>query len=431
MTADIRKALGDVARKVNLGEPLTRRERELITVVRRHSPEMIREHLDSQITDERSRFASWLANGIPSMSGMGNYGVRMHAGNTVEVRAAYGEGTLGPSTASATPGFLVMPAFNAAVIQQVQEYAGVIGAYELWQSKTGAAVTRPVAGVPSAALAATENAAQADVTPVTFARQAWAQTPTYAQGLSMSFQLVQDALHQDTSAQVAAHNTPVVMDNGVNHGVASGLPGGFVIGMTDDAPENVDLHALVSAQLGQALGLAVAPVGVSALYSATWANTVTLTAARAVDFADGVTAGTELTAKTLSLDTVPQVIEALPVAYRANAAWHFSRTAWANLQRQTAGTGMGIMPNGLPSLYGYPVNVSETLTAHDATASAVSGPVFGDMSKAMTFRHAGLTIVRDPETRADQAELYVRGILRADFAQRDSQALVTVKYAAS
>jgi len=143
-------------------------------------------------------------------------------------------------------------------------------------------------------------------------------------------------------------------------------------------------------------------------------------------------ASTELIQNTINLDTAALMISALDAAYLPGAAFYFSSQQWAKLIRPVdAQKHLQIDPGLDHRLFGYPVVITSQTSA--ATASTVSGPVFGDLSAAMTLRVAdgGINLLRSTEKYAEWLQTYFRATLRADVATRDARAVVGVKYAAT
>jgi hypothetical protein len=371
--------------------------------------------LRSQDREDRTALRKWLAS-----AGVGF--------SFQESRAA-GEGT------GSAGGDLVPQKWNADTIRQLREFANLLGAFEVWRSNHGEATVRPLTIPQTAGSLQTENTGIVDGPYFTLSQQSWGQAPTYGASARISNQMVQDA-----------YNAP---DNGaIGSGGFTGLSGdGGIYGTIFpasapgvDVPASPTLDALVSSMLAESLGRVIAPVATTALYAAISAvgaasgqdgGYFALTAATAVKFATG--SSTELAANTINLDTAAQMIQALDAAYLPRARFYFSSQQWAGLRRQVdANSHLEMDPAGDHTLFGYPVVISSGVTA--AAASTVAGPVFGDLSKAMTLRVVDdnpAILFRSTEKYAEYMQTFFRSALRADVQARDSRAVVGVKFAAT
>lgn len=318
---------------------------------------------------------------------------------------AAGEGT------GSAGGYWVPTGWSNSVIRYAREYSALLEAFEQWDDDTsgGEPFNRAAYSEFSAAATDTENTAFTYGPEPTFAQQAWPLCPTYAGSYRVSNQLVQDAFQ--------ALNVPV-------------------------AGGSQTLDALVSSALGESIGRAVAPVAQAALYStingvgATSGGAggyLALGTATPINFATG-SATTELAANTINLDTVGAMIESLDEAYIENAAFYMSRIQWGGIIRQVSSSDKKtqISPSDdNRSLFGFPVVLTSQTTA--ATASTVSGPVFGDLGAAMTLRTVAgsFGMMRSTEKYAEWLQTYFNAWARLDVAARDARAVVGVKYATS
>jgi hypothetical protein len=341
-------------------------------------------------------------------------------------RRAAAEGT-------ATAGGDLLPTrWNSALIQQTVEYAGLMNSFERWNSPHGGPAQRPLANVPPAAAAVAElgTVAEADTT---FAQQVWSDTPMYAAAMTVSLEVVMDALR--------AGNEEPGHDGGViGSGGFVGLNGN--LGHPDSAPivdpSNPPLDDLVRDALSVSLGRAVAPVAQAAVYSAqtvSWAagnsgGVFNLTAATPVQLTSG--ASTELAQQTIALDTAAQIIATVDPSYLSGAAWYVTPVGFEGLVRQVDSQKRFVLqPDGTRTLFGYPVNV--TAGVSNSLASTASGPIFGNLRAGMTLRVAnGSTqLLRSSERHADALETYYRASVRMDVGPRDVRAYTVVKYQAT
>ncbi len=378
-----------------------------------HATERVAETHSARDPQE-ARFKDWLRSG--------------HGWSYQEQRAA-GEGTAGAG------GDLVPTRWNAALIRQLREYSGILHAFEQWGSPNGDPVDRPSVVPQAAASAQTENTAIVDGPYMTLGQQAWGQTPTYAASARVSNQLVQDA-----------YNLPAVNPDGGSLGLPRqdigdswGMPGGAPV---RQGPRNQPLEAVVRSLLAESLGRVIAPVASTALYAAITAvgaasgqdgGYLALSAATPINYITG-SASTELIQNTINIDTALQMIAAIDVAYLDGAKFYFSSQQWTNLIRQVdSNKHLQAEPSLGLKIADFPVVLtSQTSTA---TASTVSGPVFGNLGAAMTLRIAGgsdaTMVFRSSEKYAEYLQTFYRVGLRADFAARDSRAVVGVKYAST
>jgi hypothetical protein len=328
---------------------------------------------------------------------------------------------------SATAGGDLVPTrWNDALIAQTVEYAGLMSAFEHWNSGTGGPTNRTIVSVPSAAAVVSENGTVAEDDP-SFAQQSWTDTPMYAAGLTVSFQVVMDALR----AGVDAPGSDGVLGDGGFAG-ANGQHAPLV------DPSNPPLDVLVRDALSVSLGRAVAPVAQSAIYAArsvTWAagnsgGVYALSAATPVQLTSG--ASTELAQQTIAIDTAAQIIATVDPSYLSGAAWYVTPQGFEGLVRQVDSEKRFILqPDGTRTLFGYPVNVTQGVS--NALASTASGPIFGNLRAGMTLRVAnGATqLLRSNERHADNLETYYRASVRMDVGPRDVRAFTVVKYAAT
>lgn len=330
----------------------------------------------------------------------------------------------GESTGTAG-GYTVPQRWSAELIRLMKDYGGaLLSQFELWESPDGNPTVRPVGSAFTAAAAQTENNAITYGPDAVFGQQNWANDcPTYAASTRVSNQLVMDAFRLP-----AAHE------------------GGWDIGerFPDASSDNRTLDELVMSMLAESLGRVLAPVATTGVYSAInaqGANSgqnggyVTLTAAQAITFKSGAT--TELAAQTIDVtSTAPAMVAAVDPAYLGEGCgWTMTSTAWKGITSQVDGNGrplVDVSRDGM-SLLGYPVAI--TSGASDATASSVSGPMFGRLDLAMTLRvvggPSGVFLFRSNERYAEYLQTYYRAALRADVAARDARALVGCQYAAS
>jgi hypothetical protein len=307
---------------------------------------------------------------------------------------------------------LVQPQWNNDLIIKLLSFDEVVSAMELWRSPTGGPATRSLVDVPAGASAVTENPTSGltDAT-LTFEQQFFGEPALYSAGIGVSTALYQDAANQE-----------IVPPNG------SGLPGlRFDPSATVTSSGNIEEG--ITRTIAESVARGYVPAAINSLYSATWTNAVTLGAATAVKLGSGVS--TELSSKTISIPiTAPKIVASLDPAYRAlpDTAWWVSPAALEGLQAQVDANGRPLM-RGM-ELLNFPVCVSGSLTAHDATASTQSGVCFGSMSAAMTNRVANdISVLKSFELRADKGEVWVQAWIRAQAAQRDSGALVSTVYA--
>jgi HK97 family phage major capsid protein len=115
------------------------------------------------------------------------------------------------------------------------------------------------------------------------------------------------------------------------------------------------------------------------------------------------------------LADVRATYDALPVAYRANASWIFSPSAFSSLAGLTATGGEIVLPSlhaAEPSLFSRPVYVSPDFPAAAANARSA---FFGDMSLAYTVRRVrGLGVQRVLEMHSDNGQQAYRAFERLD-----------------
>lgn len=107
--------------------------------------------------------------------------------------------------------------------------------------------------------------------------------------------------------------------------------------------------------------------------------------------------------------------DAVPVAYRANASWVFSPSAFSSLAGLTATGGEIVLPSlhaAQPSLFARPVFVSPDFPAAAANARSA---FFGDLSLAYTLRRVrGLSVQRILEMHSDSGQIGYRAFERLD-----------------
>ena len=115
------------------------------------------------------------------------------------------------------------------------------------------------------------------------------------------------------------------------------------------------------------------------------------------------------------LADVRSAYDALPVAYRANASWIFSPSAFSSLAGLTDSAGALVLPSlhqGEPTLFARPVYVSPDFPASAANARSAA---FGDWSLAYTVRRVrGIGVQRQLEVHSDTGQIGYRAFLRLD-----------------
>lgn len=115
------------------------------------------------------------------------------------------------------------------------------------------------------------------------------------------------------------------------------------------------------------------------------------------------------------LADVRAAYDALPVAYRANASWIFSPSAFSSLAGLTATGGEIVLPSlhaAEPSLFARPVFVSPDFPAAAANARSA---FLGDLSLAYTVRRVrGLGVQRQLEMHSENGQIGYRAFLRLD-----------------
>lgn len=115
------------------------------------------------------------------------------------------------------------------------------------------------------------------------------------------------------------------------------------------------------------------------------------------------------------LADVRAAFDALPVAYRANASWIFSPSAFSSLAGLVDTAGGLVLPTlhaEQPTLFARPVYVSPDFPAAAANARSA---FFGDLSLAYTVRRVrGLGVQRQLEVHSDNGPIGYRAFLRLD-----------------
>jgi len=145
---------------------------------------------------------------------------------------------------------------------------------------------------------------------------------------------------------------------------------------------------------------------------------------------DGVS---EVAGNVLSPQTIQGMVKAVDPAYYDQAAWYVNSSQLVNLRNICDQYGRPLytsLQGTSPSLEGFPVNLVQA--ASDVTASTVSGPVFGNLQKAMikrVARDASLMVLS--ERYADFRQYGYIMWLRQDHQALDLRAAVTVLPAAS
>ena len=184
---------------------------------------------------------------------------------------------------------------------------------------------------------------------------------------------------------------------------------------------------------------------------------VTLGAATKVPVFGNYTSPTlsELVGNVLAPATILSMMMAVDPVYYPNAKWYMNgQQAW-NLRSVTDGNGRALLNfmNGMTAddvtntdytaaspvatLFGFPVMIDNSIS--NLTANTTSGPIFGDLSKAMVLRvvRADARVVTDThpvvpntmkltERYADYLQVGYLGYLRVDSRSNDLRASVTV-----
>lgn len=402
----VRTQVNPLRAKVNRGQRLSAREQQILT--RALESAVALRDLATMANGYAKRyraFESWL-------TGADGAGEQFwYESSTAHESRAVGEGTSGN-------GLELVPArFNDDVIRYMREYDSILSALEVWNSPDGNPYKRAAYSEFSAAATDTENTAFTEGPYPTFAQQSWGDAQTFAASARLSNQLVQDSFRVSTAQSVGSAD-----------GMASFL---------DDITPDPRLGALVAASLAESLGRALAPVAATAVYAGintTGAITdsggyLALGTATALHTAGGAT--TELALGTIGLDTAAQMIAGIDEAYLPNCKFYMNRKQWTGILRLVDGQGLPLTQVSVAdkTLMGFPVVLSSQTSA--ATASTVSGPIFGDLESAFTLRivNDSLAVMRSIERFAEDLETYFRSTLRADVQVRDARAVVGVKYA--
>ena len=144
-----------------------------------------------------------------------------------------------------------------------------------------------------------------------------------------------------------------------------------------------------------------------------------------------VTAATG-SATSFKLADVRAAYDALPVAYRANASWIFSPSAFSSLASLTDSAGALVLPTLHylePSLFGRPVYVSPDFPAAAANARSAA---FGDWNVAYTVRRVrGLGVQRLLEMHTDNGQIGERVFERVDGRPILTEAAVVLRNSAT
>jgi HK97 family phage major capsid protein len=176
---------------------------------------------------------------------------------------------------------------------------------------------------------------------------------------------------------------------------------------------------------------------------------VNLTAAAQVDTFSHPTGTTELTAGVPSPQTLINVISAVDSAYLPNSKWYMPAAMAWGLRGVVDANGRPILnfANGFSAddqtspnysdnspvamLLGFPVIIDNNLGG--LTASTVSAPLFGDLSRAMVQRTVGpgVRVLRLTERYADYLQVGYIGFMRTDMRSNDLRAVACVKAAST
>ena len=158
---------------------------------------------------------------------------------------------------------------------------------------------------------------------------------------------------------------------------------------------------------------------------------------------------TELTGNVLAPSSLIGMIQGVDPAYYPGCRWYMSATQAWNLRTVTDGNGRPLLNfmNGFDAdnandadyssnspvaqLFGFGVVIDNAIGA--LTASSVSGPVFGDLSRAMVMRTVrdSTTVMRLTERYADYLAVGYLGFSRVDMRSNDLRAAITVRGAAT
>lgn len=158
---------------------------------------------------------------------------------------------------------------------------------------------------------------------------------------------------------------------------------------------------------------------------------------------------TELVGNVLSPLSIVGMIQGVDAAYYKNSKFYMNSTQAWNLRTVTDANGRPILnfANGFSAddvtnpdyssaspvaqLFGFDVIIDNAIGA--LTASTVSGPVFGDLSRAMVMRTVenATTVMRLSERYADYLAVGYLGFSRVDMRSNDLRAAITCKAAAT
>lgn len=152
-------------------------------------------------------------------------------------------------------------------------------------------------------------------------------------------------------------------------------------------------------------------------------NSLLVTAAGA----GGTAALTLDSATVIGLSEIPELVYLLPDPYQDNAKWLMKRAVEGEIRSLVSASDFQYVPKwmgtvtGRPELWGYPVFNSEYAGATSASAKSL---FFGDWS-FMALREApGMTVVRDPYSKARQGQVCLHYHFRAVYKVLQAEAIL-------
>lgn len=152
-------------------------------------------------------------------------------------------------------------------------------------------------------------------------------------------------------------------------------------------------------------------------------NSLLVTAAGA----GGTAALTLDSATVIGISEIPELVYLLPEPYQDNAKWMMKRAVEGEIRSLVSASDFQYVPKwmgtvtGRPELWGYPVFNSEYAGATSASAKSL---FFGDWS-FMALREApGLTVLRDPYSKARQGQICLHYHFRAVYKVLQAEAIL-------
>lgn len=340
---------------------------------------------------------------------------------------AMGQGTLGPSTATSTPGYLVPPGWWQRLQVALKAYGGI--AADFMQLETASGQSIQWAGVDPTSIVGQLVGGQTSPP---------ATSPTT--GANENFQVydVDYAFTQQTlSAFMYTSGVQKVSFQLANDSAFD--IDGFVADRVSESLGRAQANAAVAGTgSSQPLGIYAALNTKGAFSAGGSGGYLTLASATATGESTSVNVGggstSELAANVLSPATLRAMIAGVDPAYRALGAKFYMNDAQLlglRALQDSAGRPLvnlqdGITPGVPTSVWGYEVVVDNNIP--NLTAGSLAGPVFGHLQSAMVLRtvtEAGL--LRLDQRYADLLQIGYIGYLRFDIRSNDLRSAITVK----